>query len=191
MEALQTITSGLVHLPEKDIDTDQIIPARFLKVTSREDFGKWLFFDQRYDANEAPNPDFVLNQIEPQAHRVLLAGTNFGCGSSREHAAWALADFGFRVIVATAFADIFRNNALNNGMVPVTVTDDFYQALQNAKTHKDQLQLHLDLSEQTIEVLDSDLKTTFEIDPFKKQCLLARTYDDGLPLAAPSGNRSF
>ena len=128
MEAFKTLISRAFPLPIEHIDTDQIIPARFLKATDKKGFGDNLFRDWRYDNNDQPNPDFVLNKTE-YSGQILVAGTNFGCGSSREHAAWALTGFGFKVIVSSFFADIFKGNALNNGLLPVQVSESFLQAL--------------------------------------------------------------
>jgi 3-isopropylmalate/(R)-2-methylmalate dehydratase small subunit len=127
MESFKTLTSHIVAIPVENIDTDQIIPARFLKTTTKAGLGRHLFADWRYNADGIPKPDFVLNRPEAQCARILLAGDNFGCGSSREHAPWALMDFGFRAIISTSFADIFRNNALKNGLLPVVV---------DAETHR-------------------------------------------------------
>lgn len=176
MEKFTTLTSTIVPIPTRNIDTDQIIPARFLKATTREGFGDNLFRDWRYDENNQPKPDFVLNQPGVQG-KILVAGKNFGCGSSREHAAWAIYDYGFRVVVSSFFADIFKNNALNNGLLPVQISDTFLQKIfENYQQHPD-MQLRVDLNEQTISLADSSVQETFEINSYKKYCLI-NGYDD-------------
>jgi 3-isopropylmalate/(R)-2-methylmalate dehydratase small subunit len=175
MKPLKNIKSTFIPLMEENIDTDQIIPARFLKSTSREGFGKNLFRDWRYfNNNEAqPKADFILNKPEYKGS-ILVAGKNFGCGSSREHAAWSLLDYGFNVVVSSFFADIFKNNALNNGVLPVQVTDEFLQkifALENGST------LSVDLENQTITIDATGEQQKFEINNYKKTCLL-NGYDD-------------
>lgn len=175
MKALENIKSTFLPLPEENIDTDQIIPARFLKSTSREGFGKNLFRDWRYfNNNEAqPKTDFILNKPEYKGS-ILVAGKNFGCGSSREHAAWSLLDYGFSVVVSSFFADIFKNNALNNGVLPVQVSDEFLQkifALKNGST------LSVDLENQTVTIDATGEHEKFEINNYKKTCLL-NGYDD-------------
>src|SRR5215207_2178575 len=129
MEPIRTFTSNTVVLPSENVDTDQIIPARFLKVTSKIGIGKHLFADWRYDAAGTPKPDFILNRPEAAGAHVLVAGDNFGCGSSREHAPWALYDYGFRAVVSTSIADIFRNNALKNGLLPIVVDAEVHAKL--------------------------------------------------------------
>lgn len=168
-------TSTFYPLPIENIDTDQIIPARFLKATTREGFGKNLFRDWRYVNNDETKPkaDFVLNRPEYRG-QILVAGKNFGCGSSREHAAWSLLDFGFRVIVSSFFADIFKNNALNNGILPVMVSDSFLQKI--FKQDKDST-LTVNIQEQTITIDATGEKETFEINNYKKTCLI-NGYDD-------------
>lgn len=175
MQALQQIKSSFVPLPIENVDTDQIIPARFLKATTRDGFGKNLFRDWRYEQDDElkPKPDFVLNQ-RVFSGDILVAGKNFGCGSSREHAAWALLDYGFKAVVSSFFADIFKNNALNNGVLPVIVSDDFLQqifALGATDT------LSIDVSAQTITIDATGAQTSFELNPYKKTCLL-NGYDD-------------
>lgn len=176
MEAFKTLVSTAIPLPIEHIDTDQIIPARFLKATDKKGFGDNLFRDWRYDKNDQPNADFVLNK-EEYSGKILVAGTNFGCGSSREHAAWALAGFGFKVIVSSFFADIFKGNALNNGLLPVQVSEDFLQALFDVINDNPKAELCVDVNAQTIGVLDSELSINFDIDPYKKTCLI-NGYDD-------------
>lgn len=170
MEKFITITSRAVPMKAENVDTDQIIPARFLKAISREGFGKNLFRDWRYDENDHPKKDFVLNQSE-YSGTILIAGKNFGSGSSREHAAWALAGYGFRVVVSSFFADIFKNNALNNGLLPVQVSEDFL-ALLLEKVHKDPAEeIEVNLERQSIRLLSSGENESFDINPYKKQCL--------------------
>ncbi|SKA15089.1 3-isopropylmalate dehydratase small subunit [Sediminibacterium ginsengisoli] len=175
MKSLTTIHSRFVPLPEENVDTDQIIPARFLKATTRDGFGKNLFRDWRYEQDDETKPkkDFVLNN-ENYSGEILVAGKNFGCGSSREHAAWALEDYGFKAVVSSFFADIFKNNALNNGVLPVTVSEDFLQKIfaGDAKAT-----LSIDLSAQAITIDATGEQERFEINAYKKTCLL-NGYDD-------------
>ena len=188
MRAFTILNSRFVPLPIENIDTDQIIPARFLKSTTRDGFGKNLFRDWRYENDDAtkPKPGFPLNQ--PQySGEILVAGKNFGCGSSREHAAWSILDYGFRAVVSSFFADIFKNNALNNGVLPVTVSDEFLQKMFSASEKDPATKLKIDLEKQTIELLGSsqvsptggDLEGAehFDISSYKKICLL-NGYDD-------------
>lgn len=176
MEKFHTLVSSAVPLPIEDVDTDQIIPARFLKATTREGFGQNLFRDWRYNSDDSPKPDFVLNS---PAYRgtILVAGRNFGCGSSREHAAWAIHDYGFKVVVSSFFADIFRGNALNNGLLPVQVSDAFLHEIFSAIEKDPNSQFRVDLQEQRITIENSGLSETFPIDPYKKVCLI-NGYDD-------------
>jgi 3-isopropylmalate/(R)-2-methylmalate dehydratase small subunit len=167
------ITQG-VPLPIENIDTDQIIPARFLKATTREGFGDNLFRDWRYDANNQPIGDFVLNNAKYQG-KVLVGGKNFGCGSSREHAAWAIYDYGFRVVVSSFFADIFKNNALNNGLLPVVVSDAFLKELLSAIEKNPSTKIEVDLPAQTISF--NGKQERFEINIYKKECMI-NGYDD-------------
>jgi 3-isopropylmalate/(R)-2-methylmalate dehydratase small subunit len=176
MEAFTTLYSTIVPLAEEDIDTDQIIPARFLKSVSREGFGDNLFRDWRYTENDEPNVDFILNQPGIKG-KILLAGRNFGCGSSREHAAWALYDAGFKVVISSFFADIFKNNALNNGLVPVQLTESFIKKLFQQRADDPDTTLEVNLQEQYVAVKDSDLKEYFDINSYKKYCLV-NGYDD-------------
>lgn len=171
-----TLLSTAVPLPIENIDTDQIIPARFLKATTREGFGENLFRDWRYDSNGEPKADFVMNSSTYKG-QILVAGKNFGCGSSREHAAWAIDGAGFRAVVSSFFADIFRNNALNNGLLPVQVSDNMLVAIFQAIEANPATQLKIDLEAQTIEIEGSTIKESFEIAPYKKQCLM-KGYDD-------------
>lgn len=171
-----TLTSTAVPLPIENIDTDQIIPARFLKATTREGFGENLFRDWRYDKEGNPKADFVMNS-PIYGGEILVAGKNFGCGSSREHAAWAIDGAGFRAVVSSFFADIFRNNALNNGLLPVTVSEQMLEAIFAAVNANPKAELKIDLPAQTIEIVGSEHKESFEIAPYKKQCLV-NGYDD-------------
>ena len=171
-----TLTSTAVPLPIENIDTDQIIPARFLKATTREGFGENLFRDWRYDKEGNPKADFVMNS-PIYGGEILVAGKNFGCGSSREHAAWAIDGAGFRAVVSSFFADIFRNNALNNGLLPVTVSEQMLEAIFAAVNANPKAELKIDLPAQTIEIIGTEHKESFEIAPYKKQCLV-NGYDD-------------
>ena len=175
MLALKKIKSRFVPLQMENVDTDQIIPARFLKSTTKDGFGKNLFRDWRYHNNdeEQPKADFVLNQTN-YSGEILVAGKNFGCGSSREHAAWALQDYGFKAVVSSFFADIFKNNALNNGVLPVKVGDEFLSqifALGNEAV------ISIDVENQSITIEATGASEIFEINPYKKTCLL-NGYDD-------------
>ena len=176
MEKFTTLTSTVVPLPIENVDTDQIIPARFLKATSKEGFGDNLFRDWRYDNKNKPKPDFVLNNLL-YSGSILVAGKNFGSGSSREHAAWAIAGYGFRVVVSSFFADIFKNNALNNGVLPVVVSESFLQDIFETVTADAQNTLTVDLEKQVIRNKASGREEHFEINAYKKNCLL-QGYDD-------------
>lgn len=175
MTPLKKIQTRFVPLSMENVDTDQIIPARFLKATTRDGFGKNLFRDWRYENNDdtKPKADFVLNQPQYTGD-ILVAGKNFGCGSSREHAAWALQDYGFKAVVSSFFADIFKNNALNNGVLPVTVSDAF---LERIFAQGNDATLTIDLESQTITIDATGEKETFPINNYKKTCLL-NGYDD-------------
>ncbi len=175
MQPLKTVHSTFVPLPLENVDTDQIIPARFLKATTREGFGKNLFRDWRYenDNDQQPKKDFVLNN-PLYSGEILVAGKNFGCGSSREHAAWSILDYGFKVVVSSFFADIFKNNALNNGVLPVKVSDAF---LQKIFEQNNQSTLTINLDAQTITIDATGDQETFDINNYKKTCLL-NGYDD-------------
>lgn len=175
MQAINIIKSTFVPLPIENIDTDQIIPARFLKATTRDGFGKNLFRDWRYENDDETKPkaSFVLNQSN-YSGKILVAGKNFGCGSSREHAAWAILDYGFRVVVSSFFADIFKNNALNNGVIPVTVSEAFLQKIFQQSNNGT---LTVCLEDQTITIDNTGEQETFDINSYKKTCLL-NDYDD-------------
>ena len=172
----ETFTSGAVPVSTENIDTDQIIPARFLKATQRKGFGDNLFRDWRYDARGQRIASFPLNDSR-YGGEILVAGRNFGCGSSREHAAWAIADYGFRVVVSSFFADIFRNNALNNGLLPITVSGEFLAAVFAAIDGDPATQFTVDLDNQTLMICATGRSEHFEIDAYKKRCLL-NGYDD-------------
>lgn len=175
MQSLQNIRSKFIPLRIENVDTDQIIPARFLKATTKDGFGKNLFRDWRYENDDETKPksDFVLNQTE-YSGAILVAAKNFGCGSSREHAAWSILDYGFKVVVSSFFADIFKNNALNNGVLPVTVSDAFLQQIFAQGPNET---LTIDLAAQTITIDATGGVETFEISAYKKTCLL-NGYDD-------------
>lgn len=174
MEKFEKVISKAVPLPNEDIDTDQIIPARFLKATSREGFGDNLFRDWRYNGDSSPKPDFVLND-NTYSGSILVAGKNFGCGSSREHAAWALYDYGFKVVVSSFFADIFKGNALNNGLLPVQVSEAFLQQLLHTIKQQPETEVTVDLIAQ--EISYHNRKEGFEVNKYKKECMI-NGYDD-------------
>lgn len=171
MQKFQTITSTYVPLPIENVDTDQIIPARFLKATTREGFGNNLFADWRYDKEGNLKPDFVLNN-PTYSGEILVAGKNFGSGSSREHAAWAIAGYGFKVVVSSFFADIFRNNALNNGVLPVVVSSNFLNSLFESVQKNPKATITVNLEAQTIRNNETGEQESFEINAYKKDCLL-------------------
>ncbi len=171
MSVNSVFVSTAVPLPVENVDTDQIIPARFLKQVTKSGFGENLFRDWRYDRSGKSNSHFVLNNPLYQGS-ILVAGKNFGCGSSREHAAWALKQYGFEVVISSEFADIFKNNALNNGVLPIEVTPEFLDAVFTAIENDPTTKLQIDLSSQSCKLVDTDLIFSFDIDPFKKQCLM-------------------
>lgn len=171
MEKFQTITSTCIPLPIENVDTDQIIPARFLKATDKEGFGNNLFADWRYDKEGNPKPDFVLNNSTYRG-TILVAGKNFGSGSSREHAAWAVAGYGFRAVVSSYFADIFKNNSLNNGLLPVVVTPNFLSELFECIHINPENTITINLEKQTITNNATGNSESFEINSYKKECLL-------------------
>jgi len=171
-----TLKSTAYPLPIENVDTDQIIPARFLKATDRNGFGNNVFRDWRYNKNGEPNKDFTLNNVN-YSGSILVAGDNFGCGSSRVHAAWALVDYGFKVIVSSFFADIFKGNALNNGLLPVQVHESFLSILMSTIESNPETQLVVNLEAQTISIKDSEISEGFEIDSYKKTCMI-NGYDD-------------
>lgn len=167
----EKIVSRMVPMPATNVDTDQIIPARFLKTISKEGLGANLFCDWRYDAQGKPKPDFILNQPRAQGAQVLLAGDNFGCGSSREHAPWALTQFGFRAVISTSFADIFRGNSLKNGLLPVIVPADVHAELFRAVEKDPEAKVTIDLARQTL-TTPGGREVEFPVDGFSKHCLL-------------------
>jgi 3-isopropylmalate/(R)-2-methylmalate dehydratase small subunit len=174
-EKFITLQSTAVPLPVDNIDTDQIIPARFLKATTREGFGENLFRDWRYSSEQTPKADFVLND-PTYSGKILVAGKNFGCGSSREHAAWSIYDYGFRVVISSFFADIFKNNALNNALLPVQVSDTFLKKIFAAIEKDPKTIITVDLSQQKI-ILEDGSSESFDINAYKKTCLM-NGYDD-------------
>lgn len=173
---MKIIESTCVPIRIDHIDTDQIIPARFLKAVTREGFGDNLFRDWRYHKNGQPKEDFVLNN-SMYSGEILVGGKNFGCGSSREHAAWAIADYGFKVVVSSFFADIFKGNALNNNILPVQVTEEFLNTLFDSIYDNAKVNVRVDLPNQTIEILGTEIRQSFDINPYKKMCLM-NGYDD-------------
>jgi 3-isopropylmalate/(R)-2-methylmalate dehydratase small subunit len=176
LNKISTLRATAVPLPIENVDTDQIIPARFLKATTREGFGKNLFRDWRYDSNDQPIQDFVLNN-PVYSGEILVAGKNFGCGSSREHAAWSIEDYGFKVVISSFFADIFKSNALNNGVLPITVSEAVLQTIFNAIENDPKTTFFVDLPNQTLTVEATGKAIPFDINPYKKECLI-NGYDD-------------
>lgn len=191
MEAFQKHTGLAAVLDRSDVDTDQIIPKQFLKKIERTGFGIHLFHDWRFldDAGTQPNPDFILNADRFRGATVLVAGTNFGCGSSREHAPWALLDYGFKVIIASSFADIFYNNCFKNGMLPIILPDDQVRSIMESVMQNEGQQIQVDLPAQKITA--GDRSYTFEVDAFRKECLLNGWDDIGLTLKEVSRIDSF
>ena len=171
MEKFTTFTSRLAPLPIDNIDTDQIIPARFLKTTSKIGLDQNLFCDWRYDADGKPNPEFILNRQEGREAQVLLAGDNFGCGSSREHAPWALTQFGFRAVISTSFADIFKGNSLKNSLLPIAVTPGAHKKLFEALRTNPAATVTIDLLAQTVTLPDGEA-VSFTVDSFARRCML-------------------
>ncbi len=174
MEKLNTITSTAVPLTTENIDTDQIIPARFLKATTKQGFGNNVFRDWRFTKDETLNSEFVLNDSRFSGS-ILIAGNNFGCGSSREHAAWALTDYGFKIVISSFFADIFKGNALNNGLLPIQVTDGYLKKLLILVQENPSIEITVNLEQQILKTSLGEI--IFEIDSYKKMCLL-NGYDD-------------
>jgi len=185
MKPFTTLTSKIIPLPYRNIDTDQIIPARYLKVTDKAGLAEGLFYDWRYQDDGTPDPDFVMNKPEYQDAKILLAGDTFGCGSSREHAPWALTGWGIRAVISTSFGDIFRNNALKNGLLPVIVDEETHQSLFDLTVEAPQAEITIDLESLKV-ALPGGQKVEFPIDPFARQCLLdgvdqlgyIRTFED-------------
>ena len=181
-EPFRSVESAVIPLPRNDIDTDQIIPARFLKTTNRAGLGEQLFFDWRYREDGSPNPDFVLNRPEMAGRQILVAGDNFGCGSSREHAPWALTAWGLRAVVSSSFADIFRNNALKNGLLPVAVApEELARVMSIIEAHLD-AELVIDLEASELRLPDGSA-IAFDVDPFARKMLLAGTDELGYLLS--------
>ncbi len=176
IDKFTTLTTTMVPLPIENVDTDQIIPARFLKATTKEGFGDNLFADWRYDKTGNPKKDFILNNPDFSGD-VLVAGKNFGSGSSREHAAWAIYGYGFKAVVSSYFADIFKNNSLNNGVLPVQVSDEFLKKIFVAIENDTKAQIEIDLENQTVTLRSTDDKELFEINGYKKSCML-NGFDD-------------
>src|SRR5579883_1474702 len=190
MEKFTTFTSRMAPLPIDNIDTDQIIPARFLKTTSKAGLGDQLFCDWRYDENGNPKADFILNRPEGHAAQVLLAGDNFGCGSSREHAPWALTQYGFRAVISTSFADIFRGNALKNSLLPIVVPHNVQKALLDAVAANPEATVTVDLAAQTLTLPDGG-KVHFPIDEFAKHCMLEGVDELGYILGQEDAIRAY
>jgi len=165
MEPFKLVKSTITHLDKVNVDTDQIVPKQFLKLVQKSGFGKFLFYNWRYDSNENPIPDFVLNDEKAKNSKILLSGDNFGCGSSREHAVWALKDFGFQVILSSSFADIFYSNCFKNGILPIKLDENNVDKLRNESD-----EIEIDLENQKIKTKTYEI--SFEIDPFKKKILL-------------------
>ncbi|QBQ39912.1 3-isopropylmalate dehydratase small subunit [Sphingobacterium psychroaquaticum] len=176
MKKFEKLSSSVVPLPIENIDTDQIIPARFLKATTRDGFGDNLFRDWRFDSDNQPKADFVMND-NTYSGKILVAGKNFGCGSSREHAAWAIQDYGFDVVISSFFADIFKGNALNNGVLPIQVPESFLEKIFAAVFADANTTLSVDLEAQTVTIDATGDSFEFEINPYKKSCLI-NGYDD-------------
>lgn len=176
MKKFEKLSSSVVPLPIENIDTDQIIPARFLKATTRDGFGNNLFRDWRFDSDNQPKADFVMNDPKYKG-QILVAGKNFGCGSSREHAAWALEDYGFTVVISSFFADIFKGNALNNGVLPITVPDEFLEKIFAVVFEDPNTEIAVDLEAQIVTIVATGDSFEFEINPYKKSCMI-NGYDD-------------
>ena len=176
MDKFEVLESGMVPLTIENVDTDQIIPARFLKATDRKGFGENLFRDWCFTGDNLPKNDFVLNN-DAYSGAILVAGNNFGCGSSREHAAWALADYGFRVVVSSFFADIFKENALNNGILPIQVSPEELQAIFAAINKNPSVKAIVDLEAEQLRIDNADIAISFEINAYKKMCMI-NGYDD-------------
>lgn len=177
MAQFTTITSRMIPIPVNDIDTDQIIPAQFLKVTDKNGLADALFYNWRYNDDKSPKEDFIINKPETLGAQILLAGDNFGCGSSREHAPWALTAFGFRAVISTSFADIFRNNSLKNGLIPIIVDDETHKMLFDLVEEAPRAELTVDLASQTVSYPGGSF--SFPIDAFNKTCLLNGTDELG------------
>jgi 3-isopropylmalate/(R)-2-methylmalate dehydratase small subunit len=182
MDPIKTFTSRIVALPLENVDTDQIIPARYLKVTDKSGLAEGLFYAWRYNADGSPKPEFVLNRPVVQDAQILVAGNNFGCGSSREHAPWALQGYGFKAIISTYFADIFRNNSLKNGLLPIVVDQETYYQLVSLFDEDPATEVTVDLASQTL-TLPGGQRVGFPIEPFAKHCLINGVDQMGFLLA--------
>ena len=190
MEGIRRVTSHLIPLLEADVDTDQIIPARFLKVTDKLGLGQHLFEDWRYLADGSPNPGFALNQAQTQGAQILLAGANFGCGSSREHAAWALLGWGVKAVISTSFADIFRNNAVKNGLLTIEVDQETLSALRAHVSDSPQAEVTIDLESQRVS-FGSGRSVQFTLDPFARYCLMEGVDQLGYLLSKEGDIRAY
>jgi 3-isopropylmalate/(R)-2-methylmalate dehydratase small subunit len=190
MKKFTTLESRVVPLAVDNVDTDQIIPARFLKTISKEGLDRDLFYDWRYDSEGKPNPDFILNQPRAKGAEVLLAGDNFGCGSSREHAPWALTQFGFRAIISTSFADIFRQNALKNSLLPIVVSRDVHSKLFEEVSRNSDYRVKIDLVSQTLTLADGT-RVEFPVDAFARHCLLEGVDELGFVLKQEDAIRAY
>lgn len=190
MEPITKITSRIVPLPNENVDTDIIVPARFLKVTDKVDMDQYLFRDWRFDEDGKPRPDFILNQPRAKGAQILLAGRNFGSGSSREHAPWALLAFGFRALLSTSFADIFRGNSLKNGLLPVVIPPDVHAELFRQVEKDPNLKVSVDLASQSVTLPDGKT-VSFPVDNFSKRCLLAGVDQLGYLLKQESHIRAY
>ena len=182
MEKFKNITAVAAPLPEVNVDTDKIIPKQYLKTIERTGLGKGLFSELRYNDDGTENEDFVLNKSQYRNAKILVAGDNFGCGSSREHAPWALLDYGIKVVISTSFADIFYNNCFKNGILPITIKEEVIKELSEYSTRKEEISINLE--DQSIKFGNNEIK--FEIDEFKKKCLLEGLDDISLSLAQSS-----
>tara|TARA_B100002051_G_C16488718_1_gene511759 strand:+ start:83 stop:676 length:594 start_codon:yes stop_codon:yes gene_type:complete len=180
MEQFINFSSKVMPLDSANVDTDQIIPKQFLKRIERTGFGEFLFFDWRFNDDGSPNKNFVLNKDEYKGSKILLAQDNFGCGSSREHAPWALRDYGFKVIISTSFADIFYNNSFKNGILPIVVEPDLLSNFFKFSVNDSSYELYIDLTNQKMKDLDNEY--SFELDPFRKKCLLEGLDDIALTM---------
>jgi 3-isopropylmalate/(R)-2-methylmalate dehydratase small subunit len=190
MQGVRRVTSHLIPLLERDVDTDQIIPARFLKVTDKLGLGQHLFEDWRYLADGSPNPGFVLNQAQAPGGQILLAGANFGCGSSREHAAWALLGWGVKAVISTSFADIFRNNAVKNGLLTIEVDQQSLSALRQLVSDSPQAEVTIDLESQQVS-FGSGRSVQFTLDPFARHCLMEGVDQLGYLLSKEDAIRAY
>tara|TARA_E500000331_G_scaffold357887_2_gene421447 strand:- start:10647 stop:11267 length:621 start_codon:yes stop_codon:yes gene_type:complete len=190
MEKFKTLTGVAAPMNKINVDTDMVIPKQFLKTIKRSGLGKNLFYEMRYDEDGSENPDFILNKTAYRNATILIAGDNFGCGSSREHAPWAILDFGIRCIISTSFADIFYNNCFKNGILPITVSKEHLDKLMNDAEHGSNAKLSVDLQNQIVMRPDGG-KITFNVDPFKRHCLMHGLDDIGLTMENKSKIENF